>query len=79
MERLRSKIFVVGAAILVQMLGVLTFAATVFAQELFWAKSPTGSAQGLGIAVDSSGNSYVTGTYAGTADFCARSFDTSQW
>ena len=69
MARLRSKIFVVGAAILVQLLGVLTFAATVFAQELFWAKSPTGSAQGFGIAVDSSGNSYVTGTYAGTLTF----------
>jgi Beta-propeller repeat len=69
MERLRSKNFVVGAAILVQLLGILTFAATVFAQELFWAKSPTGSAQGFGIAVDSSGNSYVTGTYAVTTTF----------
>ena len=70
MARLRSKIFVVGAAILVQLLGVLTFAATVFAQELFWVKSPTGNAGNVsGIAVDSSGNSYVTGPYAGTLTF----------
>src|SRR5262245_31027845 len=67
--RLQSKIFVVGAAILVQLMGVLTFAATLFAQELYWAKSPTGGAQGFGVAVDSSGNSYVTGTYFGTLTF----------
>jgi Bacterial Ig domain/Beta-propeller repeat len=58
-------IFVVGAAILMQLLGVLTFAATVFAQELYWVKSPgTGNGQGFGIAVDASGNSYVTGVIA---------------
>jgi len=68
MARLRWKIFVVGGAILVQLLGVLTFAATVFAQELFWVRSP-GNGQGFGVAVDSSGNSYVTGAYAGTATF----------
>lgn len=70
MGRLQSKMFVVGAAILMQLLGVLTFAATVFAQELFWVKSPgTGNAQGFGVAVDASGNSYVTGTYSGTLTF----------
>lgn len=70
MARLRWKIFVVGAAILVQLLGVLTFAATVFAQELFWVKSPgEGNGQGFAISVDSPGNSYVTGTYSGTLTF----------
>jgi hypothetical protein len=69
MARLRTKIFVVGAAILVQLLGVLTFAATLFAQELYWAKSPTGGAQGFGIAVDSSGQSCVTGSYSNTVTF----------
>jgi Bacterial Ig domain/Beta-propeller repeat/Thrombospondin type 3 repeat len=67
MARLRSKIFMVGAALFVQLLGILTFAATLFAQELSWVRNPgPGNAQGFGIAVDSLGNSYVTGTYSGT-------------
>jgi Beta-propeller repeat len=65
MARLQSKIFVVSATILVQLLVVLTFATTLLAQELFWVKSPTGNGQGFGIAVDLSGNSYVTGGLAG--------------
>jgi Bacterial Ig domain/Beta-propeller repeat/Thrombospondin type 3 repeat len=64
MARLQSKIIMVGVAILVQLLGVLTFAGTLFAQELYWANTPTGvGSNGLGVAVDSSGNSYVTGNY----------------
>lgn len=77
MARLRSKILVVGAAISMQLLGVLSFAATVFAQELFWAKSPTGGAQGFGIALDSLGNSYVTGSYSGIVTFAPGVLDQS--
>jgi acetyltransferase-like isoleucine patch superfamily enzyme len=69
MARLQSKIFLIAAAILVQLLGILTFAVTLFAQELFWVNSPTGGAQGFGIALDSSENSYVTGTFNGTTTF----------
>jgi Big-like domain-containing protein/thrombospondin type 3 repeat protein/beta-propeller repeat-containing protein len=73
MARLQSKIFVVGAAILVQLLGVLTFATTVFAQELYWVTSKskgvnTGDDGGQAIAIDGLGNSYVTGVLVGAIE-----------
>ena len=50
---------------------VLGLARPVAAQELDFAIGigSTGSEQGVGIAADASGNSYVTGFFGGTVDF----------
>ena len=51
----------------------MTVAASVFAQELYYAKRAGGtiSDQGWGIAVDAEGNSVVTGYFSGSASFGA--------
>src|SRR5437667_314462 len=56
---------------LLQLMTFVTFSTVVFAQETHWAKRAGGTAadQGYGIAVGSSGNSYVTGAFSGSATF----------
>ena len=81
MARLRSRSYVFGMALLVQLLAIHAFATSTLAQNLLWAKRAGGTGDDIcseiqtgndrcsGIAVDGSGNSYVTGGYRGPAIF----------
>jgi Bacterial Ig domain/Beta-propeller repeat/Thrombospondin type 3 repeat len=81
MARPRSSSYVFGAALLVQLLAIHAFATSALAQNLLWAKRAGGTGDEIcgglqsnnercsGIAVDGSGNSYVTGSFQFTATF----------
>ena len=81
MARLRSRSYVFGVALLVQLLAIHAFATSTLAQNLLWAKRAggtgneicaelnTGNHRCSGIAVDGSGNSYVTGSFGLMATF----------
>jgi len=79
--RLRSRSYVFGVALLVHLLAIHAFATSTLAQNLLWAKRAggtgneicseldTGNHRCSGIAVDGSGNSYLTGSFGLMATF----------
>jgi hypothetical protein len=81
MVRLRSRSYVFCVTLLVQLLAILAFTTFALAQNLLWAKRAGGTGDDIcgglqsnnercaGIAVDGSGNSYVTGSFQFTATF----------